>query len=303
MELGMVGLGRMGANMTRRLLRVGHRVAVHDAQPKTVAQLATEGAIPAVGLPELVHALSPPRAVWLMLPAGEVTEQAIADLTGLLGPGDTIVDGGNTFYKDDIRRAEHLRARGTHYVDQGTSGGVWGLHNGYSLMIGGEKTVVERLRPVFETLAPAPNRGWGHVGPVGAGHFVKMIHNGIEYGMMQAFAEGFEMLKAKGEFGLNLHQVATIWQDGSVVRSWLLDLIARALEADPELPGIKDWVADSGEGRWTLQEAIDLDVPIPVIADSLWARFRSRQAESYAGKLLAALRAQFGGHAIKRSDI
>jgi 6-phosphogluconate dehydrogenase len=299
MDLGMIGLGKMGANMTRRLLRGGHRVVAFDVNSQQVAQLANEGASPARNLAEVVQLLSPARAVWLMLPAGPITENNIAELATLLAPGDVLVDGGNTFYKDDLRRAKELEPRGLHYVDQGTSGGVWGLEIGYSLMVGGAEAIVERLRPVFETLAPGPKLGWGHVGPVGAGHFAKMVHNGIEYGMMQALAEGFELLRAKQDFELDLHQIGQIWQHGSVVRSWLLDLVVRALETDAEFPGVRDWVADSGEGRWTLQEAIDLDVPIPVIASSLWTRFRSRQPDSYACKLLAALRDQFGGHGVK----
>jgi 6-phosphogluconate dehydrogenase len=300
MQLAMVGLGKMGANMTRRLIRGGHRVVANDVDAATVARLASEGATPAKSLAEAVQLLTPPRAVWLMLPAGEITERAVAEFGQLLSPNDVLVDGGNTFYKDDVRRAAELAKRGIHYVDQGTSGGVWGLEYGYSLMIGGEEPVIARLRPVFETLAPGPHLGWGHVGPVGAGHFVKMVHNGIEYGMMQALAEGFELLKAKADFDLDLHQIGKIWQHGSVVRSWLLDLIVRALETDQNLPGVRDWVADSGEGRWTLQEAIDLDIPIPVIASSLWTRFQSRQPESYACKLLAAMRDQFGGHGVKK---
>jgi 6-phosphogluconate dehydrogenase len=311
MQLAMIGLGKMGANMARRLLRGGHRVVANDVDAQTIARLAGEGATPAKSLAEVVQLLVPPRAVWLMLPAGDITERAVNELSELLAADDVIVDGGNTFYKDDARRAELLAKRGIHYLDQGTSGGVWGLEFGYSLMIGGEDAVVERLRPAFETLAPTPPSppsqggdrggvGWGHVGPVGAGHFVKMVHNGIEYGMMQALAEGFELLRAKADFELDLHQVGKIWQHGSVVRSWLLDLIVRALETDQNLPGIRDWVADSGEGRWTMQEAIDLDIPIPVIAASLWTRFQSRQPESYACKLLAALRDQFGGHGVKK---
>jgi 6-phosphogluconate dehydrogenase len=300
MQLGMIGLGKMGANMTRRLLRSGHRVVVNDVDAAVTAKLAGEGATAAKSLAEVVQLLSPPRAVWLMLPAGDVTERAVAEFGQRLSRNDVLVDGGNTFYKDDIRRAAELEKRGIHYVDQGTSGGVWGLEYGYSLMIGGEEAIIERLRPVFETLAPGPKLGWGHVGPVGAGHFVKMVHNGIEYGMMQALAEGFELMKAKADFNLDLHQIAQVWQHGSVVRSWLLDLVVRALETDQDLPGIRDWVADSGEGRWTMQEALDLEVPIPLIASSIWTRYRSRQPESYACKLLAALRDQFGGHGVKK---
>ncbi|HEY3242355.1 MAG TPA: decarboxylating 6-phosphogluconate dehydrogenase, partial [Phycisphaerae bacterium] len=260
----------------------------------------TEGAVGADNPADLVKRLSAPRAVWLMLPSGAPTEDMIGTLTALLARGDCIVDGGNTNYKDDLRRAAALKGKGIDYVDQGTSGGIWGLTEGYSLMIGGDTAVVSRLRPAFETLAPAKDKGWGHVGPVGAGHFVKMVHNGIEYGLMQAYAEGYELMRAKKDFALNLHQISEIWRHGSVVRSWLLDLIASALKDNPDLPGIKDWVADSGEGRWTVFESIDLDVPMPVITLSLLARFISRQDESYAAKLLAAMRNQFGGHAIKK---
>src|SRR4051794_30235510 len=259
MQIGMVGLGRMGANMTTRLLRGGHEVVVHDRTPDVVAAAARGGATGAASLEELIARLDSPRAVWIMLPAGEVTEGTVRKLAALLAPGDTIVDGGNSNYKDTMRRAAELRERGLHYVDSGTSGGVWGLAEGYSLMIGGDREPVERLRPIFETLAPAPDRGWGHVGPSGAGHFVKMVHNGIEYGLMQAYAEGFSILKHKEEMRLDLAQVAEVWRHGSVVRSWLLDLTARALHADAALEGIAPWVSDSGEGRWTVAEAIDLD--------------------------------------------
>jgi 6-phosphogluconate dehydrogenase len=303
MELAMIGLGKMGANMARRLLRGGHRVVGMDRSGKMSKLLAEEaGLIPVSSLTEAVAALQAPRLVWGMVPAGEATELVIRDLAGLLQPGDTIVDGGNTFYKDDVRRAAALMPLGIHYVDVGTSGGVWGLTEGYSLMIGGQPEAVQPLRPLFETLAPAPDQGWGHVGAVGAGHFVKMVHNGIEYGLMQAYAEGFEILHAKQEYALDLHQVAEIWRQGSVVRSWLLDLAARALAEDANLSSIAGYVADSGEGRWTAFEAIDLDVPAPVITLSLQQRFISRQSESYAAKLLAALRNQFGGHAVRKAD-
>jgi 6-phosphogluconate dehydrogenase len=234
-----------------------------------------------------------------MVPSGAATESVVNELAGLLSAGDVIIDGGNSFYKDDIRRAEALQAKAIHYIDVGTSGGVWGLAEGYSLMIGGEPQVVESLRPIFETLAPAADKGWGRVGPVGAGHFVKMIHNGIEYGLMQAYAEGFEIMHAKKDFELDLEQVAQIWRYGSVVRSWLLDLTADALSKDQDLASIQGWVADSGEGRWTVAEAIDLDVPAPIITLSLQQRFISRQAESYAAKLLAAMRNEFGGHEVR----
>jgi 6-phosphogluconate dehydrogenase len=302
MDIAMVGLGRMGGNMARRLLKGGHRVVGYNRSPEATDEIAAEaGLVPARSLGEVVALLSLPRAVWVMVPAGDATERAIEELTGLLSEGDIIIDGGNTFYKDDIRRAGMLAARGIDYVDSGTSGGIWGLTEGYSLMIGGAVDVVEHLRPVFETLAPAADKGWGHVGPHGSGHFVKMVHNGIEYGMMQAFAEGFEIMKAKKEFGLDLAKIAHIWQDGSVVRSWLLDLAANALDKDQELSGIAGWVADSGEGRWTVFESIDLDVPAPVITASLQARFVSRHEDNYAAKLLAAMRNEFGGHAVKKT--
>jgi 6-phosphogluconate dehydrogenase len=303
MDIAMVGLGKMGANMARRLFKGGHRVVGTDRSFENAQKLAAEsGLVAAANLKDAVAALPAPRAVWVMVPSGAPTEAVVDELAGLLSPGDTIIDGGNTYYKDDIRRAAALQAKGLHYVDVGTSGGVWGLSEGYSLMVGGDADVVSRLRPIFETLAPAPDQGWGRVGPVGAGHFVKMIHNGIEYGMMQAYAEGFGIMEAKKDFSLDLHQIAEIWRVGSVVRSWLLDLIANALKDDPKLSGIAGWVADSGEGRWTVFEAVDLDVPAPIITLSLQQRFTSRQHESYANKLLAAMRNQFGGHVIKKAN-
>jgi 6-phosphogluconate dehydrogenase len=299
MDIGMIGLGRMGANMATRLLKGGHRVVAHTRNPDSVRAAEKEGAVPAFELADVAGQLDRPRAVWLMIPAGEPTESMIGRLVELLAPGDIIIDGGNSNYKDSIRRARQLGEHGLDFVDVGTSGGVWGLKEGYSMMIGGDTDTVARLTPVFETLAPASDLGWGHVGPAGAGHFVKMVHNGIEYGMMQAYAEGFEILRAKEELDLDLHQIAEVWRYGSVVRSWLLDLTARALASDPELEGIEGWVADSGEGRWTVFESIDLDVPAPVITLALQSRFVSRQDESYAAKLLAAMRNQFGGHAMK----
>ncbi len=299
MELGMIGLGRMGANMTQRLVRGGHRVVGFDPNPQARAAVERNGAESAASLQALVSALAPPRVVWMMVPAGEATDSTIEALQPLLTAGDTLVDGGNSNYKDTMRRATTLGAQRIQYVDSGTSGGIWGLEEGYSLMIGGEEAAVERLRPVFETLAPAPDRGWGRVGPAGAGHFTKMIHNGIEYGLMQAYAEGFSMLQHKREFNLDLHGIAEIWRHGSVVRSWLLDLTAKALEANPALDGIAPFVADSGEGRWTAAEAIDLDVPAPVITLSLLERLRSRDTNSFSDKLLAAMRHEFGGHPIK----
>jgi 6-phosphogluconate dehydrogenase len=299
MELGMIGLGRMGANMTQRLVRGGHRVVGFDPSPQARAEVERNGAESAASLQSLVSSLRSPRAVWMMVPAGDATDSTIAALQPLLTAGDTLVDGGNSNYKDTMRRAKALSGQRIQYVDSGTSGGIWGLEEGYSLMIGGDAAAVERLRPIFTTLAPAPDRGWGRVGPVGAGHFTKMIHNGIEYGMMQAYAEGFSILQHKREFNLDLHAIAEIWRHGSVVRSWLLDLTAKALETNPTLDGIAPFVADSGEGRWTAAEAIDLDVPAPVITLSLLERLRSRDANSFSDKLLAAMRHEFGGHPIK----
>jgi 6-phosphogluconate dehydrogenase len=298
MELGMIGLGKMGANMTERLLKSGHHLVVYDRDPHPVKAVAALGAMPSESIDDLVNKLGVPRAVWVMVPAGEPTESVVSTLADMLSPEDTVIDGGNSNYKDTLRRAASLRERELHFVDVGTSGGVWGLAEGYSLMVGGEREVVDRLRPIFETLAPGPNKGWGHVGPSGAGHFVKMVHNGIEYGLMQAYAEGFEILKVKEQFDLDLHQIAQIWRYGSVVRSWLLDLTAAALGEDQNLEDIKGWVADSGEGRWTVAEAIDENVPAPVITLSLLMRLVSRQDTSYAAKLLAAMRNQFGGHAV-----
>ena len=301
MELAMIGLGKMGLNMATRLARGGHRVigyARTDATVKEAIQLGAEGAYT---LEEAVSKLNAPRIIWLMIPAGKVIHDTVVQLTTLLREGDVVIDGGNSNYKDSVRHAEMLEPKGIEFVDCGTSGGIWGLAEGYSLMSGGKQDVVEKLRPIFETLAPAPDKGWGYVGPHGAGHYVKMVHNGIEYGIMQAFAEGFSILKAKKDFGMDLAQIAHIWQHGSVVRSWLLDLAANALDEDTELADIKPWVADSGEGRWTVFESIDLDVPAPVITLALQMRFASRDAENYTARMLAALRNQFGGHAIKKA--
>ena len=302
MEIGLVGLGKMGANMTTRLLQGGHRVVAFARTASKVQAAVNQGAQGIESLAEMASALTAPRVAWVMVPAGAATEGVITDLAASFEEGDTVIDGGNSNYKDTMRRAEALHGRGLHMVDVGTSGGVWGLTQGYSMMVGGETEAVERLRPILETLAPGPEEGWGRVGPSGSGHFVKMIHNGIEYGLMQAYAEGFEILSKKEQFDLDLHQVAEIWRFGSVVRSWLLDLTAAALEEDASLSELKGWVADSGEGRWTVAEAIDLDVPAPVITLSLLMRLVSRQEESYAAKLLAAMRNQFGGHAVKRAD-
>jgi len=300
MEIGMIGLGRMGGNMAERLRRAGHRVVGFDPSPQARQALLDEGGGAADSLEALVSQLAAPRALWMMVPAGDITERTVATLADLLQPGDTLIDGGNAYYKDTLRRAQTLAARDIHYVDCGTSGGVWGLAEGYSLMVGGEQAAVERLRPLFEALAPASDKGWGHVGPVGAGHFTKMVHNGIEYGLMQAYAEGFSVLQHKREFQLDLHQIAEIWRDGSVVRSWLLDLTADALAKNPTMEGIAPYVADSGEGRWTVAEAIDLNVAAPVMSLSLIERLRSRDTDSFSDKLLAAMRNQFGGHAIKK---
>ena len=296
----MIGLGRMGANMAERLVRGGHRVIGFDPKTESRKRVEDKGVQAVASLDALVTTLRAPRTLWMMVPAGEVTGATVAALLSLLSPGDSLVDGGNANYKDTLQRAERLAAKGIHYVDCGTSGGIWGLAEGYSMMIGGSEAAVERLRPVFETLAPAADRGWGRVGPVGAGHFAKMVHNGIEYGLMQAYAEGFSILRHKQEFALDLHQVAEIWRHGSVVRSWLLDLTAAALEENPGLEGIAPFVADSGEGRWTVAEAIELDVAAPAITLALLARLRSRDAESFGDKLLSALRHRFGGHEIKK---
>lgn len=302
MDLAMVGLGKMGGNMTRRLVKGGHRVVAFAPRAEVVQEIMNEGADGAHSLAEVVDKLSAPRTVWAMVPAGKITEETVQHLGELLSPGDTIIDGGNSNYKESQRRAQEMKAKGIHFIDVGTSGGIWGLTEGYSMMIGGDKHMVERHRSIFATLAPGADHGWGYVGPSGAGHFVKMIHNGIEYGLMQAYAEGFEIMKAKKEFDLSLYQISEIWRYGSVVRSWLLDLTARALREDENLSDIKAYVPDSGEGRWTVFESIDLDVPAPVITVSLQQRFRSRQDEPFAAKLLAALRNQFGGHAVKRAN-
>ncbi len=300
MELGMIGLGKMGANMAQRLVRGGHRVVGFDPDPQARKRIEGFGAESADSLQAMTAALAAPRAVWMMVPAGDITGGTVDALLSLLSAGDTIIDGGNSNYKNTLDRAKAAADKGLHYLDSGTSGGVWGLEQGYSLMIGGDANAIERLRPVFETLAPGKDRGWGRVGPAGSGHFTKMIHNGIEYGMMQAYAEGFSILEHKKEFGLDLYQVAEIWRHGSVVRSWLLDLTAEALAENPTLDGIAPFVPDSGEGRWTVAEAIDLDVPAPVITLSLIERLRSRDADSFTDKLLSMMRNGFGGHAVKK---
>ncbi|HXB01088.1 MAG TPA: decarboxylating 6-phosphogluconate dehydrogenase [Steroidobacteraceae bacterium] len=299
MDIAMIGLGRMGANMAQRLLRGGHRVVGFDPAVAARELLEKNGGETAATLQLTVAKLNAPRALWLMVPSGEITDTTINNLMPLLAAGDTIIDGGNSNYRDTQRRAAAAAQRQLQYVDSGTSGGIWGLAEGYSLMIGGDKAVVERLRPIFETLAPAKDQGWGRVGPVSSGHYTKMVHNGIEYGLMQAYAEGFSILQHRKEFNLDLAQIAEIWRYGSVVRSWLLDLTASALAKNPTLKGIAPYVADSGEGRWTVADAIELGVSAPVITLSLLERLRSRDDDSFTDKLLAAMRNQFGGHPIK----
>jgi 6-phosphogluconate dehydrogenase len=300
MKLGMIGLGRMGASMAQRLMRGGHQLVGFDPKAEARKSLEDNGAQSADSLGGLVAMLPAPRTVWLMVPAGEITDATLTQLLGLLASGDTVVDGGNSNYKDTLRHAATFATKKINYIDCGTSGGVWGLEQGYSMMIGGDAAAVERLRPIFETLAPAKDQGWGHVGPVGSGHFAKMVHNGIEYGLMQAYAEGFSILQHKREFDLDLHQVAEIWRHGSVVRSWLLDLTSHALGKNPTLAGIAPYVADSGEGRWTVDAALELNVPAPVITQSLIERLRSRDSESFSDKLLSAMRNEFGGHEVKK---
>jgi 6-phosphogluconate dehydrogenase len=300
MEIAMIGLGRMGANMAQRLMRGGHKVVGYDPAEAARALLEKNGAQTAASLEQMVAKLKAPRVIWLMVPAGAITDSTITNLVPLLAAGDTIIDGGNSNYRDTQRRAATVASRKIQYVDSGTSGGIWGLKEGYSLMIGGDEAAVERLRPIFETLAPAKDQGWGRVGPVGSGHYTKMVHNGIEYGLMQAYAEGFSILQHKAEFKLDLHQIAEIWRYGSVVRSWLLDLTADALGKNPTMAGIAPYVVDSGEGRWTVADAIELGVSAPVITLSLLERLRSRDNDSFTDKLLASMRNEFGGHEIKK---
>ena len=302
MEIGMIGLGRMGGNMAQRLLKGGHRVVAYDPNEDAVKAAEHNGATGANSIVDMASKLSAPRAVWVMVPAGEPTESTINAVTDALSPGDIIIDGGNSNYKDSVRRASVLKDKGISFLDAGTSGGIWGLTEGYSMMVGGETEAFQRIEPIIQTLAPGKDFGYGHVGPAGSGHFVKMVHNGIEYGMMQAFAEGFELMEAKQEFNLDMAQIAEMWRYGSVVRSWLLDLTAVALKEDAKLEGLQAYVEDSGEGRWTVQEAIDLAVPVPVISASLQARFRSRQEQPFGLKLLAAMRNQFGGHAVRKVE-
>lgn len=299
MDVAMFGLGKMGANMAERLLAGSHRVVVFDHNRDTL-RAAGEKGFEVAGTPqEAVEKLSSPRVIWAMVPSGAPTEAVISELGDRLAAGDIVVDGGNSDYRETIIRADALQKRGIHLVDVGTSGGVWGRAGGYSMMVGGDEAAVSTLRPLLETLAPEPDRGWGRVGPSGAGHFVKMVHNGIEYGLMEAYAEGFELLRAKEEFDLDPAAIAEIWRSGSVVRSWLLDLAAAALAANPGLENVAPYVPDSGEGRWTARESIDLGVPLPVITLALQIRFRSRQNSSFGAKLLSALRGQFGGHEVR----
>ncbi|MGC2422135.1 MAG: decarboxylating 6-phosphogluconate dehydrogenase [Candidatus Acidiferrales bacterium] len=299
MELGMIGLGKMGAYMAERLLRGGHRIVGYDRDAAPIARVVEKGAAGANSIEALVAQLHPPRAVWIMVPSGPPVDETIALVAPHLAAGDTIIDGGNSYYRDSVRRAAALAAQKLNFIDCGTSGGVWGLTEGYSLMIGGDASVVDRLSSIFKTLAPAPDKGWGRVGPAGAGHFVKMVHNGIEYGIMQAYAEGFDLLRHKKEFNLDLLQVSKIWQYGSVIRSWLLDLTVNALSKNPTLEGVAAFVTDSGEGRWTAIEGIELGIALPVISGALDIRFRSQDPDPFANKLLAVLRREFGGHAVR----
>ncbi|TLY18322.1 MAG: decarboxylating 6-phosphogluconate dehydrogenase [Nitrospirae bacterium] len=297
MEIGFIGLGKMGMNMVTRLQRDRHRVVVYDRTAELIKQAEGQGCVGASSLAELVSKLAPPRAVWVMVPSGAPTEETVQAVAALLQAGDVIIDGGNTRFHDDVRRAAELKKKGIHYVDAGTSGGIWGLKLGYCLMIGGEKDVVMRLEPILKTLAP--ENGWAYMGGHGAGHYVKMVHNGIEYSMMQGYAEGFELM-SKSDYHLDLAKIADVWMHGSVVRSWLLELTAGALKQDPKLEGLKGYVQDSGEGRWAVLDALDKNVPVPTLTAALFTRFRSRQQESFAEKLLAAMRQAFGGHAVRR---
>jgi 6-phosphogluconate dehydrogenase len=300
MQLGLIGLGKMGGNMAERIHLGGHQVIGFDFNAEAVARLTASGNVGVSTLEDMARKFEGRKAIWIMVPQGDPVDQTIAKLEPLLNPGDILIDGGNSNYKDSIRHHKEVTAKGFCFVDVGTSGGIWGLKEGYSMMVGGDKEPVEYLRPIFETLAPAADKGWGHVGPAGAGHFVKMVHNGIEYGMMQAYAEGFTILEKKEEMDLNLPQIAEIWRYGSVVRSWLLDLTADALAKNPSLDGLEAYVADSGEGRWTVFEAIDLNVSAPVITESLIRRIRSREENNFTDRMLAIMRNEFGGHAVKK---
>jgi len=302
MELGIIGLGKMGFNMAERLRLAGHKVVGFDFNKDATARLTTTGSLGVDSLEDLVKNLQAPRAIWIMVPAGDPVDQTIAKLEPLMGKGDTFIDGGNSNYKDTQRRHAEAAAKGFEFVDCGTSGGIWGLKEGYSMMIGGDEAPVARLTPIFQALAPAPDQGWGRVGPSGSGHFVKMVHNGIEYGVMQAYAEGFSIMKAKEPLHLDLTQISEIWRFGSVVRSWLLDLTADALKKNPNLDGLEAFVPDSGEGRWTVFEAIDLNVSAPVITESLIRRLRSREVNNFTDRMLSVMRNEFGGHAVKKAE-
>lgn len=301
MEIGLIGLGKMGFNMAERLRLGGHKVVGFDTAADVVAKFSATGSVGVSTLEDMVKNLAAPRAIWIMVPQGKPVDETIAKLEPLMQKGDTFIDGGNSNYKDSQRRYAEAKVKGFNFVDAGTSGGIWGLKGGYSLMIGGDKEPVERLTPIFETLAPAKDKGWGHVGPSGAGHFTKMIHNGIEYGLMEAYAEGFAILKAKTVLNLDLHAIGEIWQFGSVVRSWLLDLTVDALGKNPNLDGMEAYVTDSGEGRWTVFEAIDLNVSAPVITESLIRRLRSREENNFSDRMLAIMRNEFGGHDVKKT--
>jgi 6-phosphogluconate dehydrogenase len=301
MELGMIGLGKMGGNMAERLRRAGHKVVGYDFSADAVERLTETGAVGVNSLEDMVKNLQAPRAIWIMVPAGDPVDETIAKLKPLMQKGDIFIDGGNSNYKDSQRRHDELKPQGFEFVDVGTSGGIWGITEGYSMMVGGDEDVVARLSPIFETLAPAADKGWGRVGPAGAGHFVKMIHNGIEYGMMESYAEGFAIMKAKTPLALDLTQISDIWRYGSVVRSWLLDLTADALSRNPTLEGLEAFVPDSGEGRWTVFEAIDLNVSAPVITEALIRRLRSREENNFTDRMLSIMRNEFGGHAVRKS--
>lgn len=299
MQLGLIGLGKMGGYMAERLRLGGHQVVGYDFNAEAVAKLTASGNVGVSSLEDMTKKLEGRRAVWIMVPQGKPVDDTIAKLMPLLSPGDILIDGGNSYYKDSMRRHQEVTAKGFQFVDVGTSGGIWGLKEGYSMMVGGDKDPVEYLRPIFETLAPAADKGWGHVGPGGSGHFVKMVHNGIEYGIMQAYAEGFTVLEKKEEFHLNLPEIAQIWRYGSVIRSWLLDLTADALAGNPTLDGLQAYVVDSGEGRWTVFEAFDLNISAPVITESVIRRIRSREENNFTDRMLAIMRKEFGGHAVK----
>lgn len=300
MQIGFIGLGRMGINMVQRLLEGGHEIIVYNRTPEKVKKAEDLGALASDSIEGLVNKLRSPRIIWIMVPAGSATEDIIKEAASFLEEGDILIDGGNSFYKDSVRRAEMLKEQGIYFLDIGTSGGIWGLKRGYCMMIGGKKEIFERVEPILQTLAPKD--GYAHVGPSGTGHFVKMVHNGIEYAMLQSYAEGFEILKARKDFDFDLKQIAGLWNNGSVIESWLLELAGYAFEKDPKLDAIKGYVEDSGEGRWTVAEAIEQDVPAPLITLSLLERFRSRQDDSFSAKVIAALRNEFGGHAVKKTD-